>query len=91
MPKYEYDCQRCGLFADYRPLAEYELPVPCPTCGIEAPRAALCFPAMSNRSAALERQGASQFSAGPAHGAGCRCCGGKNFKISRKEWTAKLL
>jgi putative FmdB family regulatory protein len=91
MPKYEYDCPRCGLFADFRPLAEYDLPVACPACSTVSPRAALCFPAMSNRSATVERGDASQFSAGPMHGAGCRCCGAKSFKISRKEWTAKLL
>jgi hypothetical protein len=46
---------------------------------------------MSSGSARAERGNPSQFSAGAAHSAGCRCCGGKNFKISRKEWTSKLL
>jgi putative FmdB family regulatory protein len=91
MPKYEYDCSRCGSFSDFRPLAEYELPVPCPNCGTESPRAVLCFPAISTRAAAATRADASQFSATPGHGAGCRCCGGKNFKIPRKEWMKKLL
>jgi len=91
MPKYEYECPRCGTFADFRPLAEYDLPLACPACGTESPRAVLCMPAMSSGSARAERGNASQFSAGAAHSAGCRCCGGKNFKISRKEWTSKLL
>lgn len=91
MPKYEYDCPSCGLFADFRPLAEYDLPLECPTCGAKAPRAVLCLPALSSGSAAAERRNAPQFAARPAHSAGCRCCGGGNFKISRKEWTSKLL
>ena len=37
MPKYEYDCARCGPFSDFRPLAEYDLPVPCPNCAAESP------------------------------------------------------
>jgi hypothetical protein len=48
-------------------------------------------PALSTRAAAATRADASQFSATPGHDAGCRCCGGKNFKIPRKEWTKKLL
>ena len=90
MPKYEYDCARCGPFSDFRPLAEYDLPMPCPNCAAESPRALLCLPALSTHAAAT-RGDPSQFSATPAHGAGCRCCGGKNFKIPRKEWTKKLL
>ncbi len=90
MPKYEYDCARCGPFSDFRPLAEYDLPMPCPNCAAESPRAVLCLPALSTRAAGT-RADPSQFSATPAHSAGCRCCGGQNFKIPRKEWTKKLL
>jgi putative FmdB family regulatory protein len=91
MPKYEYDCSRCGTFADYRPLAEYDLPTACPNCGKKSPRAVLNFPAMSTQPATRTHSGVSQFSASPGHAAGCRCCGGKNFKIPRKEWIGKLL
>lgn len=38
MPTYTYDCSQCGSFALNRPLVEYALPQPCPTCGSEAPR-----------------------------------------------------
>jgi putative FmdB family regulatory protein len=91
MPKYEYECSRCGTFADFRPLAEYESPVACPNCGKASPRSVLNFPAMSTRPAGTARVDASQFAATSAHAAGCRCCGGKNFKIPRKEWAGKLL
>jgi putative FmdB family regulatory protein len=91
MPKYEYDCPRCGTFADYRPLAEYDLPAACPGCGKESPRAVLNLPAMSAQPVTPRHSGRSQFSASGGHGAGCRCCGGKNFRIPRREWVGKLL
>ncbi len=94
MPKYEYDCPSCGSFSDFRPMAEYALPAACPGCGADSPRASLSFPAVSTRTAAAargEETRANRFSATSGHGAGCRCCGGKNFKISRAEWTSKLL
>jgi putative FmdB family regulatory protein len=90
MPRYEYDCSRCGSFSDFRPLAEYDLPVACPNCGTEAPRAVLCFPAMSTRPATDRRAEATRFATASSHGTGCRCCGG-NLKIPRKEWMGKLL
>jgi putative FmdB family regulatory protein len=92
MPKYEYDCSRCGRFSDYRPLADYERPTTCPTCDAEAPRASLSAPAISTRSIRGAREGtasANRFSARSGHGAGCGCCG--NLKIPRKEWTSKLM
>jgi putative FmdB family regulatory protein len=91
MPKYVYECSRCGPFADFRPLAEYNLPLACPNCGTDSPRTVLNFPAMSTRPAGARRVDTSQFSATSGHGAGCRCCGGKKFKIPRKEWMGKLL
>ncbi|HUN39550.1 MAG TPA: zinc ribbon domain-containing protein [Acetobacteraceae bacterium] len=39
MPVYEYACGACGGFAAERPMAEYDLPAPCPACGQAAPRA----------------------------------------------------
>ena len=94
MPKYEYDCPNCGSFSDFRPMAEYELPITCPSCGVDSPRALLNFPAMSTRTVAA-RHGdparANRFSTTSGHGSGCRCCGGNNFKIPRAEWTSKLL
>ena len=92
MPRYEYDCANCGTFADFRSLAEYQLPANCPDCGAELPRSVLCFPAISARSAKVAPGEVAKLSAGMAgHGAGCRCCGGANFKIPRSEWKKKLL
>lgn len=92
MPRYEYDCANCGTFADFRSLAEYQLPANCPDCGAELPRSVLCFPAISARSAKVAPGEVGKLSAGAAgHGAGCRCCGGANFKIPRSEWKKKLL
>jgi putative FmdB family regulatory protein len=93
VPKYEYDCARCGPFSDYRPVADYELPVMCPDCGTLAPRAGLSIPAMSvggagrMRAEAVESGGA----AASRHAAGCRCCSSKTFKVAREDWKRKLL
>jgi putative FmdB family regulatory protein len=92
MPKYEYDCSRCGPFSDFRPMADYERPAICHSCTIEAPRASVSVPAISTRSARASREGtasASRFSASSGHGAGCGCCG--DLKIPRKEWIKKLM
>lgn len=94
MPKYEYDCPRCGPFADYRPLADYALPNACPDCGAESPRAALSVPAISTGPATPMHSNvaaANQFMATSGHGPGCRCCSGKSFKLRREDWTRKLL
>jgi putative FmdB family regulatory protein len=68
MPNYDYDCGRCGPFTDAHPLAELDLPQPCPNCGEEAPRA-LTSPAIGGgaREAAFG-------AATNAHPGGCRCC-----------------
>ena len=91
MPKYEYECPRCGSFSEFRPMAECELPAICPSCGVDSPRAVLSFPMVWTRTVRANRTLANRFSATPGHRPGCRCCGGKNFKIPREEWTSKLL
>lgn len=40
MPLYDYECGRCGPFRDWRPMSEWEAPVPCPECSALAPRLA---------------------------------------------------
>ena len=45
MPTYDYDCDRCGPFSESHPIAEFDLPQPCPACGDPAPRA-LTLPAI---------------------------------------------
>lgn len=39
MPLYDYSCERCGGFRDWRSMAMAGEPVPCPDCGSLAPRA----------------------------------------------------
>jgi putative FmdB family regulatory protein len=68
MPTYDYGCERCGRFTEARPLAEFALPQPCPTCGEPAGRA-LTSPAIGG--GARETPFASM---GCAHPGGCRCC-----------------
>jgi putative FmdB family regulatory protein len=92
MPRYEYDCPRCGSFEEFRPIAEYELPAACPSCGAESPRAVASFPMISMGTLATGRGNAARanrLSAISGHGPGCRCCGA--LKIPRAEWTSKLL
>jgi len=38
VPVYEYECTDHGLFETLRPLSEYNLPSPCPTCSVAALR-----------------------------------------------------
>jgi putative FmdB family regulatory protein len=84
MPVYDYMCEDCGPFTDMRPMAECELPRPCPGCGREARRVLLTAPRLA--AMAPERRLAfatNERSAhapgrlsdlGGKHGAGCRCC-----------------
>lgn len=69
MPTYEYECGDCGPFSEVRPMAEFEMPQPCPDCGAAAPRL-LTAPALGG--------GSQQADAGTAparaHAGGCACC-----------------
>ena len=69
MPTYDYDCDRCGPFTESRPMAEFALPQPCPSCGDAAPRA-LTSPAISG-GARSEPASTTPFR---AHPGGCACC-----------------
>ena len=33
MPTYDYDCGRCGPFSESHPIAEFDRPQACPSCG----------------------------------------------------------
>jgi putative FmdB family regulatory protein len=68
MPTYEYECADCGPFTEVRPMAEYDLPQPCPDCGNPAPRL-LTVAAIGGT--AREDAGAAP---AIAHGGGCGCC-----------------
>lgn len=92
MPVYEYLCDACGPFTDLRPMAEYEMPQPCPDCGSEAPRVILTAPNFSCVSAETRIAHATNERSAHApkslaevkasHGSGCSCCGGSK-KMSR--------
>jgi putative FmdB family regulatory protein len=68
MPTYDYDCDRCGPFSENRPMAEFDLPQPCPICGDRAQRA-LTLPAIGGGSPE-----ASPGTSFRTHPGGCRCC-----------------
>jgi putative FmdB family regulatory protein len=68
MPTYEYECPDCGPFTDIRPMAEFDLPQPCPDCTQPAPRL-LTAPALGGGV-----QEASVGAAPRAHAGGCGCC-----------------
>lgn len=68
MPTYDYECADCGPFSQNRPMAEFEMPQPCPDCGEDAPRL-LTAPMLAG--GAKESAGASAM---PSHSGGCACC-----------------
>jgi putative FmdB family regulatory protein len=69
MPTYDYDCDRCGPFSESHPMAEFDLPQPCPFCGEPAPRA-LTLPAIGGAS----QEAPSAATPFRSHPGGCRCC-----------------
>ena len=103
MPVYDYLCAECGPFSEIRPMAECDLPLDCPHCGDEAPRAILTAPRLGGMSRELmlahatnekSQHAPSSLSAMKAesgkkkHGAGCSCCSGGKIK-SRKTLQRK--
>jgi putative FmdB family regulatory protein len=68
MPTYDYDCGRCGQFSESHPMAEFDLPQACPSCGDAAPRA-LTLPAIGG--GASEPTTSTPFR---SHPGGCACC-----------------
>jgi putative FmdB family regulatory protein len=69
MPTYDYDCGRCGAFSENYPIAEFDRPQACPSCGEPAPRA-LTIPAIGGGRAEAPT-GGTPFR---AHAGGCACC-----------------
>jgi len=69
MPTYDYECADCGPFTEVHPMAEFDLPQPCPDCTQPAPRL-LTAPSLGS--------GTQQANAGTgpatAHPGGCACC-----------------
>ena len=78
MPNYEYECETCGPFMENRPMAEFDLPQPCPDCGDMAPRLLTC-PALSG--GATEDSGVTTAS----HPGGCACC------AAPRSWSAEAV
>ncbi|WP_019447371.1 zinc ribbon domain-containing protein [Cupriavidus sp. BIS7] len=64
MPTYDYRCEKCGDFAEIRPIARRDDPAVCPACGSQAARALVGAPGLA---------GSGEASA--SHGTGCACCG----------------
>ena len=79
MPNYRYECENCGPFVEYRPMAEFELPQPCPDCTEPSPRL-LTSPALAG--GAVENTG---MPAAAAHSGGCACCAGP------RNWSAEAV
>ena len=40
MPLYDYGCEMCGPFREWRSMSEWQADVPCPSCCLPAPRLA---------------------------------------------------
>ncbi len=38
MPVYEFECETCGVFSDFRSIDERDVPAPCALCDQPAPR-----------------------------------------------------
>jgi putative FmdB family regulatory protein len=70
MPTYDYGCDTCGPFSESHPIAEFDLPQPCPTCGDPAPRVMLCAPALGGNASPQ----ASFMPQQRMHPGGCSCC-----------------
>jgi len=73
MPFYDYDCPSCGAFTEFRPLADFEKPCPCPTCGKKSARA-LNAPALGAGTAVAAANSAAAPNAFRRHPGGCGCC-----------------
>ena len=81
MPTYEYHCPECGPFSAFRPMAEYQSPQPCESCGVPAPRAALSVPFFAGMDAGRrtamatnERSANAPTRSKGRHPAACGCC-----------------
>ena len=83
MPLYDYLCTACGPFTEMMPMATYDAPLQCPSCGQAAPRAILTMPnfngmdANKRKAHAINEKSAHvpQTSARSGrHPPGCNCC-----------------
>lgn len=95
MPVYDYLCDDCGPFTDFRPMAECDDPQNCPQCTASVPRAFLNVPyyatmkSESRKAHAInERSSHAPKTVGEykaAHAPGCGCCSGKKSRLMTKS------
>lgn len=95
MPTYEYLCDDCGPFTEFRPMSESDLPHDCPHCGDAAPRAYLTAPYMSGLSAERRHAFATNersahapqttSGTGKTHPSNCGCCSGKSSRMTYRH------
>ena len=74
---YEYDCAKCGPFEAFRPMALYDQPCACETCGASAPRVMLTAPSFAGMDGARRTAFATNERASHAprkHSGSCTCC-----------------
>ncbi len=82
MPFYDYACAACGPFTEFRPIAAFADPYPCPDCGQSAPRT-LTAPALG-AGTAMAAEPVAAASPFRRHAGGCGCCA----PASRREASA---
>ncbi|WP_455380093.1 FmdB family zinc ribbon protein [Acidihalobacter prosperus] len=78
MPLYDYSCADCGDFSDFAPISKATSPMPCPDCGMNAPRI-IVAPALALMPQGLRQAHArsekSAHEPGYASRRGCGCHG----------------
>jgi putative FmdB family regulatory protein len=90
MPVYEYQCEDCGDFSEFRVIAERNDPALCPTCGGPAPRS-ISAPFLAVMSP-LQRMAASRNERSrhePQVGSGRPCCATGGCSHTRKKAAKK--
>lgn len=78
MPDYDYLCDTCGPFTRTRPMAAFADPLPCPECGMAAPRALLRMPALG--AAAVAGMAPEAMPRFGRHPGGCGCCAPRRLR-----------
>lgn len=96
MPVYEYACPHCGPFEELRPMAEFQVPQPCPSCGAPAPRVVLTAPGLALMEAGRRTAFATNERSSHAprqiggHGPNCGCSahGGRKRPAAAKSFPS---
>ena len=86
MPVYEYECETCGTFADFRAIDQRDAPAPCEICDrpaarvISAPNLSVMHPL--NRMAAVRTERSRHE---PRVGLKTACCSGRTCTHRRPK------